>query len=57
MVYTFQSDADFKGFTRTHDIVLVSKAGVSKRAVRSLKDATLDADGDQLILTTPFDPV
>ena len=57
MAYTFDSAADFKDFTKTHDIALVSKDGLMKRGVRSLSDATLVAVGDYLLLTTPFDTI
>lgn len=37
IAYTFESAADFEEFTNTHDVAVVSKDGLLKRGVRSLR--------------------
>ena len=53
--YKFTSSEDFAKFTSTHDVFVSSKDGKKKGAVRSLLDAQNLADGDVLMLVTPFD--
>ena len=57
MPYNFKSATHFDDFVKTHDMFLVSKDGLPKRAVLTLSDATLLTAGDYLLLTTPFDTI
>ena len=53
--HEFTSREDFAEFASTHDIFVSSKSGANKGAVRTLSHAQNLADGDFLMLSTPFD--
>ena len=53
--HTFTSSEHFANFASANQIYVASQRGVKKRAVMSLSDAQQLADGEFLMLSTPFD--